>query len=239
MKDPKDYIVFPLDVPTLNEAMNLVRILQDEVGLFKVGLQLFISTGPKVVQYIKDSSSAGVFLDLKLHDIPDTVKKGVEAAARLNVTFVTVHTYGGERILRSAVSGGGEKTKVLGVTVLTSSDKESLRDLRFSGESVSDISRLVLHRASLARKAGCAGVICSGLEVAGIKQRFGKDFIAVVPGIRPTWSVISGDDQRRITTPAQAVQNGADYIVVGRPIRTAPDPKEAARRIAEEIRTVL
>jgi orotidine-5'-phosphate decarboxylase len=239
MKSAKDYIVFPLDVPSINEAKHYVELLAGDVGLFKVGLELFIQTGPDIVKFIQAAGSTGIFLDLKLHDIPQTVSRAMGRIADLGVTFVTVHCGENRRMLEAAVAGSQGKVGVLGVTVLTSVSAADIKAAGFRSDLNSDLSRLVLQRAETAKSAGCTGVICSGLEVKAIKAALGPDFLAVTPGIRPSWSVTNDEDQQRITTPAQAIADGSDYLVIGRPIRDAEDPKEAVLRIAEEIREVI
>ena len=238
MKQAKDAIVFPLDVPSAAEAERYIKLLSGEVGMFKVGLELFIQAGPDIIRFIRDAGDTRIFLDLKLHDIPATVGRAMKRVADLGVAFVTVHCGESLKMLAAAVDGGGGKVGVLGVTVLTSVSSEEIYAAGFQRELAEDMGRLVLKRAAMAHEAGCAGVICSGREAGGIKTAFGPDFLAVTPGIRPAREGTSSDDQARITTPAQAVQNGADYLVIGRPIRDADDPRAAARRIAEEIAAV-
>ncbi|MGE0085455.1 MAG: orotidine-5'-phosphate decarboxylase [Desulfococcaceae bacterium] len=235
MKQAKDYIVFPLDVPSVPEAAELIRLLSAEVGMFKVGLELFIEAGPEIVRSILSTASAKVFLDLKLHDIPATVSRAMSRIADLGVSFATVHCGESMAMLRAAVEGSREKTRVLGVTVLTSVSADDIRNAGFREEYASDLSALVMKRAAAARESGCSGIVCSGQEVKRVKERFGTSFVAVTPGIRPAWDISSTDDQKRIVTPAQAIQNGADYLVIGRPIRDAADPKTAAQSIAAEI----
>jgi len=239
MRAAKDYIVFSLDVPTYEDAMGYVDQLKDHVGLFKVGLELFISEGPPILTSIREAGGAGIFLDLKLHDIPATVQRAFMAASRYRPHFVTVHCDEGGESLKQVAKTNPGGTKILAVTVLTSLDQTKLRGMGFDGEYASNISALVLLRARLAKEAGCHGVVCSGLEVAGIKEELGPDFVTVTPGIRPMWSVVDRDDQKRIVTPADAVQRGADYVVIGRPIRDAPNPRDAAKRVADEIDQAL
>jgi len=238
MKQAKDAIVFPLDVPSAAEAEKYIQLLSGEVGMFKVGLELFIQAGPDIIRFIRDAGDTRIFLDLKLHDIPATVGRAMKRVADLGVAFVTVHCGESPKMLAAAVDGGGGKVGVLGVTVLTSVSSEEIYAAGFQRELAEDMGRLVLKRAAMAQEAGCAGVICAGREAGVIKTAFGPDFLAVTPGIRPAREGTSSDDQARITTPAQAVQNGADYLVIGRPIRDADDPRAAARRIAEEIAAV-
>ncbi|MFC1813366.1 orotidine-5'-phosphate decarboxylase [Thermodesulfobacteriota bacterium] len=239
MKLSKDYIIFPLDVPSEKEAKQYVELLSGHVGTFKVGLELFIQTGPEIIKFIKASGPANVFLDLKLHDIPATVSRAMERIADLGVKFATVHCGENKEMLDAAVSGSRGNVGVLGVTVLTSVSSQDLHAAGFQEIYSSKVSKLVMKRAAMAKASGCVGVVCSGMEVKMIKEGIGKDFIAVTPGIRPRWDSVGIDDQHRVTTPAQAIKNGSDYLVIGRPIRDAKDPKSAALRIAEEIETAL
>jgi orotidine-5'-phosphate decarboxylase len=239
MKKAKDYIIFPLDVSSVKTAEQYVETLSGSVGMFKIGLELFIRSGPDIIDFIKTSGAAEVFLDLKLHDIPATVSRAMQNIANLGVAFATVHCGETSRMLEAAVKAGKDKVGVLGVTVLTSILNEDLESAGFRKIFYDDLSRLVIKRAAMAKQAGCKGIVCSALEVKMIKEIFGQDFIAVTPGIRPGWGAHGKNDQRRVTTPARAVENGSDYLVIGRPIRDAKDPKDAADRIAEEIETVL
>ncbi len=239
MKKPKDYLIFPLDVPNYEEAIRYVELLKEHVGLFKVGLELFVSVGPKILKTIKETSDAGIFLDLKFHDIPATVKGASLAASAHGVTFTTVHCDEGKGLLRSVVENNPSGTKILAVTVLTSLESKNLKELGYLDRYVNDITELVLLKARMAKEAGCSGVVCSGLEVEKVKAELGKDFIVVTPGIRPAWSLGGKDDQKRIITPYQTLKNGADYIVVGRPIRAAEKPIEAAKKVLEEIETAI
>ena len=238
MKQAKDRIIFPLDVATIEEAKNYIELLATSVGLFKVGLELFIRSGPKIVEFIHKQSAARVFLDLKLHDIPATVSRAMARIADLGVAFATVHVGESQSMLAAAVEGSGGRVSVLGVTVLTSVCVADLKSAGYREDFYDDMLHAVMHRARIAHAAGCAGVICSGLEAARIKRKFGKKFLAVTPGIRPAWTVTEKEDQQRITTPAQAVSAGADYLVIGRPIRDSDDPVRAAARIAAEIEEV-
>jgi orotidine-5'-phosphate decarboxylase len=239
MRQAKDYIVFPLDVSSLDDARRYVELLADHVGLFKVGYELFIRFGPEIVRFINAADGAGVFLDLKLHDIPATVSRAMTGIADLNVRFATVHCGETPRMLEAAVNGSRGKVHVLGVTVLTSVNAEDIRAAGYRPDYYQSLPALVLHRAGMARTAGCAGVVCSGHETAAIKAHFGNEFITVTPGIRPRWSLGEKDDQMRVTTPAQAIQNGSDYLVIGRPIRDASDSRAAVTRIVEEIGSAL
>jgi len=239
MKHAKDYIVFPLDVPSVKTAQDYVELLSESVGMFKVGLELFIRSGPGIIDFIKASGTAEVFLDLKLHDIPATVLRAMERIADLGVAFATVHCGETPRMLEAAVEGARGRVGILGVTVLTSVASEDIKASGFREMFYDDMGRLVVKRAAMAKAAGCTGIVCSGLEVKIIKEHLGRDFIAVTPGIRPEWDVTGNHDQRRITTPGRAVSDGSDYLVIGRPIRDAKDPKAAAVRIAQEIETII
>ncbi len=229
---PKDRIIFALDLPGLKEALKYIDLLKGSVGVFKVGLELFVACGPDIVKAVKERSGKGIFLDMKFHDIPATVKGAMRSASLLGAEFVTVHCDEGKGLLKAVVEGNIGGAKVLGVTVLTSLSGEDLVEIGIDEKYKNPVD-LVLHRARLAKTAGCAGVVCSGLEARAVKDEFGEGFLVITPGIRS-----SGDDkgdQKRAVTPYEAIINGADYIVVGRPIRNAPDPIKAARLIAEEI----
>ena len=239
MRNPKDYIIFPLDVSTFEQAMRYVKILKDHVGLFKVGVELFISQGPGILRSIRNETETGIFLDLKLHDIPATVKRAFLAACQFRPQFVTIHCDEGGEILKSVAEENPGDTKILAVTVLTSLNQKKLKDLGYAERYTDNLSALVLLKARIAKEAGCHGVVCSGHEVAIVKKEFGTDLIAVTPGIRPAWSLVGQDDQKRVVTPSDAVKKGADYIVVGRPIRDAIDPADAAKRVKEEIESAL
>ncbi len=239
MKAAKDYIVFPLDVPSPEAARSLVKLLANDVGMFKVGLELFIRSGPELVRWILQAGTAKVFLDLKLHDIPVTVKRAMAQVAQLDVFFATVHCGESRAMLEAAVDGAGGRVNVLGVTVLTSVSPADVAEAGYRERYSRDLQQLVIKKASMARDAGCAGIVCSGQEVQGIKSAFGDGFQAVTPGIRPVGGGVTADDQSRIVTPAMAIRQGSDYLVIGRPIRDAADPRAAARVIAAEILEAL
>jgi orotidine-5'-phosphate decarboxylase len=238
MKKGKDYIIFPLDVSSREEAVKYVTMLKDDIGLFKVGLELFVSEGPAILKAIREITSAGIFLDLKLHDIPETMRRAFMAASEYGPEFVTVHCDQGEGILKDVPFNNSGHTKILAVTLLTSLNSRNLARLGYREDYVKDLSKFVLLRARIAKEAGCHGVVCSGHEVSLIKKEL-PDLIALTPGIRPAWSVVNKDDQKRIVTPGDAVKRGADYIVVGRPIRDAKDPRDAAKMVAKEIESAL
>jgi len=235
MREPRNYIIFPLDVATRTEAEQLVHQLAGHVGMFKVGLELFIRSGPALIRWIRAEGAAGIFLDLKLHDIPMTVARAMEGIVDMQIDLTTVHCGENPRMLEAAVKASQGRTKILGVTVLTSVGTEDLRQAGFAPDLAENVEALVQRRAATARAAGCSGVVCSGWEASSIKRTMGADFLAVTPGIRPAWESVGSDDQRRVMTPAEAVRNGADYIVIGRPIRDAADPALAARQVAAEI----
>lgn len=239
MKPAKDYIIFALDVRDPRTAQEYVERLSGTVGLFKVGLELFINAGPGIISFIQSTGETGIFLDLKLHDIPETVKRAVDRIADLGVQFATVHCGESKAMLEAAVAGSRGEVGILGVTVLTSVSGDDIRSSGYRDEWSDDLPGLVTKRAQCAKDAGCAGIICSGFEVERVKISFGSDFVAVTPGIRPGWEGVENADQQRVMTPAIAVEKGADYLVIGRPIRDAADPRAAAVRIAEEIDPVI
>ena len=222
MQTPENPIIFPLDVPDARDARSWVENLGGSVGMFKVGLELFSVAGPEIVREIRGAGHR-VFLDLKIHDIPATARRAMAAIAKAGPVFATAHCAGGKEMLCAAVEGAKGAVGVLGVTVLTSVSGDS----RF-------VEDLVIERALLARDAGCVGVVCSGREVEAVKKAAGPGFVVVCPGVRPAWHAGS-DDQKRIVTPALAVAKGADYLVIGRPIRDAADPVRAVREILKEI----
>ena len=240
MTRAKDYLIFPLDVATVAEAKEYVTLLRDHVGIFKIGLELFIHAGPQVVQAVQElAPDSRIFLDLKLHDIPETVRRATQRMASLGVTFATIHCGESIKMLQAAAKGAGDKLQLLGVTVLTSVSSQDIRSAGYRHSMADNLNELVLKKADMARKAGFAGVICSGHEAGQIKKNCGLSFLAVTPGIRPAWDLATGDDQARVMTPARAIQNGADHLVIGRPIRDAQDPALAARQVIEEIQTTL
>lgn len=226
---PHRRIILPLDVPTMMDAVSLASDLYEHVGVMKVGLQLFINAGTGILS-MGQELGLDVMLDLKLHDIPNTVARAVEAAAKHGVQFLTVHASGGPAMLRAAVEAAPDDMTILAVTVLTSLSNDDLRLMGMPPDTEVQAGQL----ASMAWDCGVRGFVCSPLEVAALRQSLGPDAVLVVPGIRPADS--EKQDQARVATPADAVKNGASYIVVGRPIREAKDPVKAARLIAEEIR---
>ena len=224
-----------LDQPTLGEALALVAQLEPLVVRYKVGLELFSAVGPLSVRALVERG-AEVLLDLKLHDIPETVRRAARVAMTSGAKWLTVHTDGGPAMLRAAVAGA-HPAKVLGVTVLTSLD---LVDLEAVGTHVVHMEELVVQRARLALDAGCAGVIASPREVAALRAALGKDFLIITPGVRPAGAAggsgsSGADDQKRTATPGAAIAAGASAVVVGRPIRDAPEPRAVAAAVLAEL----
>ena len=221
-------IIFALDVSTNEEAKQWVQTLESHIRFFKVGLQLFLAGWFDIIEWIRDRDLK-VFVDLKFFDVPETVKLAVRALTDRGVSFATVH--GNDAILRAAVEAA-QGVRILAVTVLTSLDEADIRDLGFEC-SVQD---LVLSRARRALEIGCSGVISSGLEAPMLRKELGDNFLVVAPGIRPVKNV---DDQKRTVDAGRAFENGADYIVVGRPIRDASDPVAVIQGMQAQIQTVL
>ncbi len=219
----RERLIFALDVPSLVEARGLVERLGDAVDFYKVGLELF--TAGDAVGFVRHLKHAGkrVFVDLKLFDVPATVARAVARLAALKVDFITVH---GNQAMMQAAAEAKSSSRVLAVTALTSLDAGDLADLGFQ----CDITRLVVSRAERAMEAGLDGVVASGREAACLRQAVGPRLLIVTPGIRPVLNRCE-DDQKRIMSPAEAMSAGADYLVVGRPIRDAPDPQRAVETI--------
>jgi orotidine-5'-phosphate decarboxylase len=227
--NPKDRLIVALDVDSRERAERLVDELSPHVGMFKVGKELFTAEGPEAVRSIV-ASGGRVFLDLKFHDIPNTVAKAVGASARLGAYFVSLHASGGRAMLEAAASAlPAEGTQLLGITVLTSHTDESLRATGARG-TVAENVRLL---AVLARESGIDGLVCSPHEITLVRETVGDELVIVTPGIRPKGS--AKGDQARVTTPLEALRFGCDYIVVGRPITEAASPADAAQAIVEEL----
>lgn len=216
--------IVALDVSTFEDALALVDRLGDACRFYKVGSELFTACGPRVVTTLRDRGCS-VFLDLKFHDIPNTVRKGAAAAARLGASLITVHASGGEAMVRAAVEGAGERCQVFAVTVLTSLDALALAAAW--GRPTVDVREEVLRLAGVASTAGAAGVVCSGQEAPALRDRFGPSLRLLVPGIRLPDS--PRDDQSRTVTPAEAAAAGATYIILGRTVTKASDPVAALR----------
>ena len=220
-----DRLIVALDVPTVSAAKELVTVLDDAVVFYKVGLELFMSGDAfELVTWLRERDKK-VFVDLKFFDVPATVGRAVSQLNGLGITFATIH---GNDAIMQAAAAAAEDVEILAVTVLTSLDRGDLSDLGFE----CDVSELVVSRARRAVVHGCAGVVASGQEAALLRRELGNTLLVVVPGIRP---VDNQDDQKRTVSAEQALRDGADYLVVGRPIRDANDPKAAAEQIQEEI----
>ena len=220
-----DRLVVAVDASARDEILRTVDTLRGSVGVFKIGLQAFIANGPSIVREVV-SSGERVFLDLKIHDIPNTAGHAIAEAASLGATMTTVHAAGGDAMLRACAN---VDLLVLGVTVLTSLDDAELARIGMAGSPMESAVRL----ARVAKSAGLRGVVASPLEIAAIREACGEEFVILTPGIRPSGS--DAGDQRRTMTPREAIAAGADYIVVGRPITGAADARSAARRIVEEM----
>jgi len=227
----EERLIVALDVPGIDEARKLVESLDGVVSFFKIGLALQLVAGLDLVKWLIDKQKK-VFLDYKYFDVEETMRQAVSQVASIGVNFLTVH--GNKGIIKAAVEGKGESNlKILSVTVLTSLDVSDLQELGFTGS----VEELVLHRAKNALEAGCDGVITSGHEAPAIRGICQNGFLIVTPGIRPDGTEIG--DQKRHVTPSQAIKAGADYLVVGRPIRSADNPGLAAERILDEMRLAI
>ena len=228
MRNP---IIVALDVPDAEAALNLARQLAPAVGAFKIGKELFVSAGPDIVRAIRDEGGA-VFLDLKFHDIPNTVARAVAAAAQLDVAMLTIHTSGGRDMMVAAEAAAQEMENpplVLGVTVLTSMDGNDLNEIGITEDPAAQVERL----AKLATEAGLRGLVCSPCEISTLRKVLPRELQLVTPGIRPRGS--DADDQKRTLTPAEAIAAGADWLVIGRPITAADDPRVAAETILADL----
>jgi orotidine-5'-phosphate decarboxylase len=225
----KDRIIVALDTDSPQKALDTAAALSGEAGLFKVGMELFPRGGPKLVEKIIETGSR-VFLDLKFHDIPNTVAGAVRSAAALGVSFATVHASGGKAMLAAAAeAAAGTGMTILAVTVLTSLDDADLSSMGFGLRAGEAVVRL----AQLAADAGIGGIVCSAKEVASLREKLGSKVTLVTPGVRLPEDAVG--DQKRVVTPYDAIRAGADYLVVGRPITRSPDPVAAARRFAADM----
>ncbi|MBI5197335.1 MAG: orotidine-5'-phosphate decarboxylase [Nitrospirae bacterium] len=228
---PAERLIFALDVPSVDEAKKYVDDFGDAVRFYKMGLELFMAGGYfELLDWLVTEKGKKVFVDLKFFDVPETVRSAVRQLSSRKATFASVH--GNDNILRSAVEEKKD-LKILAVTVLTSLDRNDLNDLGFQ----CDVKALVLSRARRALKIGCDGIVSSGLEAPPLRDELGGNFMIVTPGIRPVENV--QDDQKRTVNVEQAFQNGADYIVIGRPIRNAKNPLEEAKRIQAQISSLF
>jgi orotidine-5'-phosphate decarboxylase len=221
-------IIVALDVPTRTKALRLVKQLRPQISTFKVGLQLYTAEGPEVVHAILETG-ARLFLDLKLHDIPNTVAHAVEAAGKLGVHMLTIHLCGGRAMIEAAVAARTESLTLLGVTVLTSMDQSALLETGVEA----DLGQHVLRLAQLGADGGIAGLVASPHEVKLLRDRLRTQIQLVVPGVRPSWAKAA--DQKRVMTPGEALRAGADYLVIGRPITAHADPLEAVAKICAEL----
>lgn len=234
-EDNAGKIIIALDVDSREEGISLVRQLKD-THIFKVGLQLFTALGPSLIDELQ-SLGKKVFLDLKLHDIPNTVAGAVRMGTRHGVQMMTLHASGGKEMMASAVQSsreeadnmGMEPPLLLAVTVLTSLKSENLKEIGVDSETMDQVVNL----AGLAQQAGIRGIVCSPQEIETVKKKFGTDLSIVAPGIRPHWA--AAGDQKRIMTPSEAIEKGADYLVIGRPITKAASPRDAFLRIVDEL----
>ena len=234
-----DRLIVALDVSTMDAMKEIVTSLGDAVSFYKVGMELFYAEGEQTVRYLQEQNKQ-VFLDLKLHDIPNTVAHGVSSLTRLGANLITMHGQGGPVMMKAAVKAaretaeqlGVERAKLLAITVLTSFDDEAWTS---TGGQL-PISDQVIRLAKLAKECGMDGVVCSALEAKMIREACGDDFLIVTPGIRPSFAATN--DQKRIATPASALQDGASRLVIGRPITQAENPREAVRLIIEEMENV-
>lgn len=237
---PRSSLIVALDFDSLSSALKFAKQVADLVGLFKIGSQLFTAAGPTAVKEVS-ALGPGIFLDLKFHDIPNTVAGAVlSSAAMSGVQLVNVHALGGSAMLKAAAQAisagvplGMDRPRLLAVTILTSMDQKTMRETGISGAPKSSVLKL----ARLAKNSGVDGVVASVQEAKYIRKACGRDFLIVTPGVRPKEPVPTGkkDDQSRTATPTEAIRAGADYIVVGRPILAAPDPRIAAQAIVDEI----
>ena len=234
--DPKDRIIIALDADSRQKAMAIVEELKAQVRFFKIGFELFSSCGPSIVEDLA-KKGCRIFLDLKYHDIPNTVSKAAVSASRLGVFMLNVHALGGYDMMKKCADAlreesvrlNIERPKLIAVTVLTSMDEVALKKVGISDTMDSEVLRL----AKLAETAGLDGVVASPSEIVILRKEFGKDFLIVTPGVRPLWAATG--DQKRIATPKEAIASGASFIVVGRPVTDAPDRAAAAAKIIEEI----
>ncbi len=228
MTDAADKIIVALDVATKEKALELVQELRDQISFFKIGLQLYTAEGPEIVRAVL-STGARVWLDIKLHDIPNTVARAVESANSLGVHMLTIHLSGGSEMVRAATAARANDMLLLGVTVLTSATPETLREIGITDR----VDDQVLRLAKLGVEAGIDGVVASPHEIKKLRAEFGDKIKIAVQGIRPTWA--EPDDQKRFMTPREAIEAGADYIGIGRPITAHPQPSEAVTKILQEL----
>ena len=223
-----DKIIVALDVATKEKALQLVEQLRGEISFFKIGLQLYTAEGPEIVRAVL-SSGAKVWLDLKLYDIPNTVARAVESASNLGVQMLTIHLIGGSEMICAATAVRANDMLLLGVTVLTSAMEQTLREIGITDK----VDDQVLRLAKLGVEAGIDGLVASPHEIKTLRREFGDRIKIAVQGIRPTWA--DAGDQKRFMTPREAIEAGADYIGIGRPITAHPQPGEAVKKILDEL----
>ena len=227
----RDRLIVALDVSSATQARQIIQSIGESANTYKIGKQLFTAEGPQIVRDLV-SSGRKVFLDLKFHDIPNTVAAAVTEAAKLGVSMLTVHASGGSKMLKAAAEAAAQsasKPLVLAVTVLTCLSAADLSEVGFKGNVITEVIML----GSLARNAGCGGLVASALEARELRRELGEDFAIVTPGVRPAGTAVG--DQARVLTPKEAIAAGATYLVVGRPILQAADPAQAAKEIVREI----
>jgi orotidine-5'-phosphate decarboxylase len=228
MTKTADKIIVALDVATKEKALDLIEQLRDQISFFKIGLQLYTAEGPEIVRAVR-ATGANVFLDLKLHDIPNTVALAVESVAQLEIQMLTIHLSGGEAMIRAAVSAKPRDLLLLGVTVLTSVDEQTIRQVGIPDK----IENQVLRLTKLGVENGIDGIVASPHEITTLRREFGDKVKIVVPGIRPADS--ESADQKRVMTPREAIHAGADYLVIGRPVTAHLRPGEAVTKILQEL----
>ncbi|HEY6111468.1 MAG TPA: orotidine-5'-phosphate decarboxylase, partial [Chthoniobacterales bacterium] len=221
-------IIVALDVASAKQALDLVEQLRGQISFFKIGLQLYTAEGPEIVRVVRDTG-ANVWLDLKLHDIPNTVARAVESASTLGVQMLTIHLSGGAEMIRAATTARKTNMSILGVTVLTSATEKTLREIGVTGKVEDQVLRL----AKLGVENGIDGVVASPHEIKALRAAFGDQIKIVVQGIRPAWA--EPGDQKRFMTPRAALEAGADYIGIGRPITAHSNPREAVEKIRAEL----
>jgi orotidine-5'-phosphate decarboxylase len=221
-------IIVALDVATKTEALALVEQLRDQISIFKIGLQLYTAEGPEIVRAVLETG-AKVFLDLKLHDIPNTVERAVESASQLGVHMLTIHLSGGEDMIAAAAGARSESLAILGVTVLTSSNEQTLRATGVASNMADQVLRL----AQLGEQAGVNGIVSSPHEIKLLRRNLARSMKLVIPGIRSSATPIG--DQKRVMSAAEAFAEGADYVVIGRPVTATPNPPEALAKILSEL----
>jgi len=228
MTNAAEKIIVALDVATKEKALELVKQLRDQISFFKIGLQLYTAGGPEIARAVL-STGAKVWLDIKLHDIPNTVARAVESANNLGVHMLTIHLSGGSEMIRAATAARANNMLLLGVTVLTSATEQTLREIGVAGK----VDDQVLRLAKLGVEVGIDGVVASPHEIKKLRAEFGDKIKIAVQGIRPTWA--EPGDQKRFMTPRDAVEAGADYIGIGRPITAHRNPQEAVAKILQEL----